>query len=71
MKTLASERVMAGISQQKLADELNVSKSTVSRWERGAGEPNGSMLVAMSRIFGCSTDYLLGLTTDRRPVSTY
>ena len=63
---IASERVKAGWEQKELAAKLNTSVSTVSRWERGIGKrPDGDQLVAMHELFGCSIDYLLGITEDR------
>lgn len=47
-------------SQQKLADILNVSRSTVAMWETNASEPSNEMLRQIADIFGVSTDYLLG-----------
>lgn len=50
-----------GWSQVELAKQLNVSKQTVSNWENDNIQPSIDMLVRLSRIFGVSTDYLLGL----------
>ena len=65
MNNILSERKRANLDQVQLAKALGVSKSTVSRWERGVLMPYGSELVAMHRLFGCSTDYLLGLSDER------
>ena len=62
---IASERVRAGLEQRQLAEKLNVSAATVSRWERDITKPDSNQLVAMRDIFGCSVDYLLGVTDDR------
>lgn len=62
---VASERVRAQLTQQGLANELNVSLSTVCRWEQQVGDPSGTHLVNMRNLFGCSTDYLLGLSEER------
>jgi len=63
---IASERVKAGLDQNALASKLGTSVSTVSRWERSIGKrPDGDQLVAMSELFGCSIDYLLGISEDR------
>lgn len=66
MNVIASERVRSGLTQKDLANEVGVSLTTVSRWEQGKGEPNASELVKMRKLFGCSTDYLLGLTDERK-----
>lgn len=54
-------------SQQKLADILNVSRSTVAMWETNASEPSNEMLRQIADIFGVSTDYLLGKKDDPTP----
>lgn len=65
LTNIASERKRLGITQQELADRIQVSKSTVARWEQGIVLPYGSELVKMHGLFKCSTDYLLGLTDER------
>lgn len=62
---IASERVKAGLEQKDLAVKLNTSAATVSRWERGLSKPNADQMVAMRELFGCSVDYLLGVSDDR------
>lgn len=58
LKELRQEK---GIGQVQLARELDVGKSIISLWELGKCEPTLSKLVAMSRYFGVSIDYLAGL----------
>ena len=58
-RRLAQLRTEAGLSQQKLADLLNVSKSTISLYEVGDTVPDAKMIVRMCEIFGVSTDYFL------------
>ena len=65
MKSIARERKRLGITQEELARELEVSHSSVARWEQGVLPPCASNLIAMSKLFGCSTDYLLGLSDQR------
>ncbi len=50
-----------GVGQIQLAKELDVGKSIVSLWELGRCEPTLSKLIAMSKYFGVSIDYLAGL----------
>ena len=52
-------RKRAGISQEKLAEQLNISRQAVSRWETGEAMPDIEKVVRLSHIFGVSTDYLL------------
>ena len=53
-------RKQRGMSQEELAERLNVSRQAVSRWETGTAMPDAANLLQLSRIFGVSTDYLLG-----------
>lgn len=48
-----------GWSQEELAEKLNISRQSVSKWESGASIPDIDKIIAMSGIFGVSTDYLL------------
>ena len=54
-----------GLSQEALAAELGVSRQAVSRWELGEVVPDTANVLAVSRIFGVSTDYLLLDECDR------
>lgn len=58
-KKLASLRKQKKISQEKLAKELNVSRSTVAMWEINSNEPDNKTIVKISNILGISTDELL------------
>jgi len=51
-------------SQQKLADLLHVSRSTIAMWETGKSEPNLSHLEKLSDILSISVDELLGKTNE-------
>ena len=53
-------RTMRQMSQQELADMLDVNKVTVSQYERGVRKPDINILAAMCDIFNVSADYLLG-----------
>ena len=52
-------RKKAGWSQEELAQQLNVTRQSVSKWEGAQSVPDIDKIVQMSRIFGVSTDYLL------------
>ncbi len=52
-------RKKAGYSQEALAEKLCVSRQSVSKWETGEATPEVSKLLALSKIFGVTTDYLL------------
>lgn len=52
-------RKHVGLSQEALADRLNVSRQAVSKWERDTGYPETEKLVRMSKLFHVSVDDLL------------
>lgn len=52
-------RKSRGWSQEELAERLNVSRQSVSKWESDISNPDLDKIVAMSTLFGVSTDYLL------------
>ncbi|MBO4819068.1 MAG: helix-turn-helix transcriptional regulator [Firmicutes bacterium] len=52
-------RKRSGWSQEELAEKLNVSRQSISKWEGAQAVPDMSRIVAMSQIFGVSTDLLL------------
>ena len=58
-RRLASLRQEKGLTQQKLADLLNCSKSTISLYETGDTVPDAKNIVRLCDIFGVSCDYLL------------
>ena len=59
---LAEVRKEHGDTQQSFAVKMNVTKYTVSSWEQEKSEPNHEMLVKICRLYGISSDYLLGLS---------
>lgn len=59
-------RCGCGWSQVELAKRLGLSKQTVSNWENDNIQPSIEMLVRLSKTFGVSTDYLLGLEQTSR-----
>ena len=56
---LVKLRKQSGLSQQELADQLNVSRQSVSKWELNESVPDISNILALSEIYHVSTDYLL------------
>ena len=52
------------MSQEELANQLNVSRQAVSKWESGQGFPETDTLLAICNLFGVSLDYLLKDTQD-------
>lgn len=56
---IAALRKASGMTQRDLADRLNVSDKTVSRWERDDGAPDLSLIPVIAEIFGVTCDELL------------
>lgn len=56
---LKSIRKQAGLSQEKLAEELGVSRQAVTKWETDTGIPDIENLIAISKLFAISIDELL------------
>ncbi len=52
-------RKKSGWSQEELAEQLGVSRQSVSKWESAQSVPDMGRIVRMSELFGVSTDYLL------------
>lgn len=52
-------RKQHNLSQEELAEKLNVSRQAVSRWEVGSAQPDASNVLQLSKLFGVTADYLL------------
>ena len=60
-------RISKGISQLELARFLNLSANTISQYETGKRFPDQNGIVTICRYFNISSDYLLGLSDQKRP----
>lgn len=58
-RLIRSLRKEMGLTQKQLADMMNISDKAVSKWERGLGCPDVSLLTELADIFGVGTDVLL------------
>lgn len=56
---IIDERKRNGWSQEELADKLQVSRQSVSKWEGAQSIPDINRIIQMADLFGVSTDYLL------------
>lgn len=63
IKELRKER---HLSQAALAIKLNISQSSISDFEKGKRTPDIKFLIAVSKLFNVSLDYLAGLTDIKR-----
>ncbi len=61
IQTIRKER---GLSQETVADALNVSRQAVSKWETGASNPDTKNLLALAELFQCSADELIGIAKN-------
>ncbi|MBR6532011.1 MAG: helix-turn-helix transcriptional regulator, partial [Clostridia bacterium] len=64
-----SEKISAlrrecGMSQDELAEKLDVSRQSVSKWESGKTLPDSDKVLALAELFGVSTDFLLRDTEE-------
>ena len=59
MDKIAQLRRSNGWSQEELAEKLDVSRQSISKWESAQSVPDLSRVIRMAELFGVSTDYLL------------
>lgn len=57
---LQEQRQLKNLSQKEVGNAINVSASIVSNYEKGERTPSLEVLMALARLYQCSTDYLLG-----------
>jgi len=58
-KKILEHREKNGFSQEALAEKLGVSRQSVSKWELNQALPEVDKIIALSRLFGTTTDELL------------
>ena len=58
-ETLTNLRKSKGLSQEQLADELDLTRQTISKWELNQSSPDINYIVRLSDFFGVTTDYLI------------
>ena len=58
-------RLDAGITQKQLAKEISIGQATISQWESGASKPTADALIALSKYYGVSADFILGISRDK------
>lgn len=56
--TLAAARVNAGMTQDKAAEALNISKETLSNYERGKSVPNWDMVRKIESVYDFPSDFI-------------
>lgn len=68
---LRSLRKQAGMSQEKLAEKLGVSRQAVTKWETETGIPDIENIMAVSALFDISIDELLGNEKEMKKQADY
>lgn len=68
---LKSIRKQAGMSQEQLAEKLNVSRQAVTKWETDAGVPDIENIMAISALFDISIDELLSNEKGEKKPAEY
>lgn len=66
---VAQKRKELGLSQEALGEKLGVSRQSIYKWESDSALPEVEKLVALSRLFGVSVGWLLGVETEAAPGS--
>ena len=66
---IAVQRKLKNLSQEALAEQLEVSRQAVSKWEQDAAIPDVDKLIVLGKIFGVSVGWLLG--TEKENLDFY
>lgn len=64
-KRISSSRKRMGLTQDALAEQLGVTAQAVSKWENDQSCPDITMLPKLAKIFGITTDELLGVEREK------
>ena len=64
---IAMQRKKRGMSQEALANEMDVTRQAVSRWESGQSKPSTEKLLALGELYGVSIDRLLNTENTEKP----
>lgn len=67
MNRLRELRKENNYTLEEIADKLNITSMSLSRYERNEREPKGEILFKLSKIYNVSPDYLLGWSEIRNP----
>lgn len=61
---IAEERKKLGLSQEALGDKMGVSRQAISKWESDGAIPDVDKLIALSKLFGVTVGWLLGVEEE-------
>lgn len=59
----------ADLTQKEIAEYLHIKQNTYSQYENGQRQLPINVLIALAKFYRTSTDYILGLTDEKRPYS--
>ncbi len=62
IERLKNLRIERNLSQLQMAKQSGISRSAIQMWESGKREPGARAIIALSKFFGVTADYLLGLS---------
>ncbi|MBE7075097.1 MAG: helix-turn-helix transcriptional regulator [Clostridiales bacterium] len=54
-------RLEKHLSQHQLAKQVGYGQASIAQWETGARTPSAAVIVALTKFYGCTAGYLLGL----------
>lgn len=69
-QVLSQLRKERGISQKKASNDLGISQALLSHYEKGIRECGLDFVIKCSEYYGVTTDYLLGVSTNRTGINT-
>ena len=67
LKRLKDLRTDHDLTQENMADILKCHREVYRRYEKGEREIPVWAVIRLSKFYGTSTDYILGLTSERKP----
>lgn len=67
---LVTLRKQKGLTQMDLAEQLNVSRQAISRWEVGVAIPSTDNLKVLAELYGVQIDFLLNDALEETPNSS-
>ena len=68
-RNMRAERARNGLSAEKAAKAIGVHPNTLRNWESGESEPTAGNLIALSTLYHCTPEYLLGMTDSQDGVA--
>ena len=64
-------RLQSRMTQDELAKIVEVSPSTIQKWEGDIADPNTKTLIKIAETFNCSLDYLFGFKDEKKTTETF